>query len=96
MLDDCVLNKHTGIILRQLKCAIALLQVCGDEEMSNLWPHGYVLKVINSLDSQNLPMFEAQTETVLYLGKINCHTSIISYVKHTEQNGLYMYHLLQH
>jgi hypothetical protein len=70
MFDDCVLNKDTGIILRQLKCAIALLQVCGYEEKSNLWPHGYVLKVMNSLDSQKLSLLEAQTETVLYLGKI--------------------------
>jgi len=70
MFDDCVLNKHTGIILRHLKCAIVLLQVCEDEEKSNLWPHGYVLKVMNSLDSQKLPLVEAQTETMLYLGKI--------------------------
>lgn len=49
------------------------VKVCGDKK-SHLWPHGYVLKVMNSLDSQNLPLVEAQTEAALYLGAhgINC------------------------
>ena len=62
---------HTqDFLFTSAKVAVTLLQVCGDEEKSHLWPHGYVLKVMNSLDSQNLPLVEAQTETSLYLGKI--------------------------
>jgi hypothetical protein len=60
----------TGLFLHQLNCVIVLLQICGDKNTSCLWPHGYVLKVMNSLDSQNLPLVEAQTETALHLGKI--------------------------
>ncbi|GFG31655.1 hypothetical protein Cfor_10462 [Coptotermes formosanus] len=50
------------------------VKICGDKNTSCLWPHGYVLKVMNSLDSQNLPLVEAQTETALHLGAhgINC------------------------
>jgi hypothetical protein len=49
---------------------IPLLQICGDKNESHLWAHGFVLKVINSLDSQKLPLIEAQTEIALYLGKV--------------------------
>ncbi|XP_069688516.1 hydroxylysine kinase isoform X2 [Periplaneta americana] len=38
------------------------------DEDSDVWPHGYVLKVINSLDSQNTSYVDAQTEMALYLG----------------------------
>lgn len=47
-----------------------MLQICGNENESHLWPHGYVLKVMNSIDSQKLSLVEAQTELALYLGKI--------------------------
>lgn len=32
-------------------------------------PYGYVLKIINSQDSNNLPFFEAQNEMLLLLSK---------------------------
>jgi hypothetical protein len=49
---------------------MSLFQVCGDNNGSHLWAHGFVLKVINSIDSQKLPFIEAQTEIALYLGKV--------------------------
>ncbi|XP_077286531.1 hydroxylysine kinase [Arctopsyche grandis] len=38
------------------------------------WPHGYVLKIMNSMDSEKLSSVEAQTETMLFLAshQINC------------------------
>lgn len=33
--------------------------------------HGYVLKIINSLDSKNLSLVEAQTEILNFLSKFN-------------------------
>ncbi|XP_023711328.1 hydroxylysine kinase isoform X3 [Cryptotermes secundus] len=43
------------------------VKICGDRNESRLWAHGFVLKVMNSLDSQKLPLIEAQTEIALYL-----------------------------
>lgn len=33
----------------------------------NAWPHGYVLKIVNSLDSQKVKFFDGQTQLVLFL-----------------------------
>lgn len=50
------------------------VKICGDKNESHLWAHGFVLKVMNSLDSQKLSLTEAQTEIALYLGAhgVNC------------------------
>ncbi|KAK7792468.1 hypothetical protein R5R35_013860 [Gryllus longicercus] len=44
------------------------LQVPGEVKPSNFWEHGYVLKVLNSLDSKNPERIEAQNEIMTYLG----------------------------
>ncbi|PSN46930.1 Hydroxylysine kinase [Blattella germanica] len=46
-----------------------LVQVIDNSSGFNIWPHGYVLKVMNSLDSQNTSFVEAQTQMALYLEK---------------------------
>lgn len=37
--------------------------------ITNHSPHGYVLKIMNSMDSQNLSLVEAQNEIMNYLSK---------------------------
>lgn len=37
--------------------------------IESIWPHGYVLKVMNCLDSENLTLAEAQIEVMLFLSK---------------------------
>ncbi|KAJ9576659.1 hypothetical protein L9F63_025444, partial [Diploptera punctata] len=34
-----------------------------------LWPHGYVMKIVNSTDSHNTTILEAQFEVMFHLGK---------------------------
>ncbi|XP_021917211.1 hydroxylysine kinase isoform X1 [Zootermopsis nevadensis] len=50
------------------------VQICAGSKKPQIWPHGYVLKVTNSLDSEKLPLVEGQIEIALYLGTrgINC------------------------
>ncbi|PSN38857.1 hypothetical protein C0J52_21401 [Blattella germanica] len=45
------------------------VQVNKSYNEKELWPHGYVLKVINSLDSKNINYIDAQTKLTLYLGE---------------------------
>uniref|UniRef100_T1GPB7 Hydroxylysine kinase n=1 Tax=Megaselia scalaris TaxID=36166 RepID=T1GPB7_MEGSC len=42
--------------------------------ITNNWPHGYILKIVNSHDSQKTSLFEAQNEALIYLRnqKIEC------------------------
>ncbi|KAJ9595928.1 hypothetical protein L9F63_012901, partial [Diploptera punctata] len=44
------------------------------ETECEVWPHGYVIKVTNSLESQNTSAVDAQTKMALHLGEcgINC------------------------
>lgn len=37
--------------------------------ITNPSPHGYVLKIMNSMDSQNVDVVEAQNEIMNFLGK---------------------------
>lgn len=37
----------------------------------NIWPHGYVLKVTNALDSKKVGIFDAQTQLMLFLSQQN-------------------------
>lgn len=39
--------------------------------IKEIWRHGYVLKVMNSLDSKNVPLTEAQIEIILFLSKFS-------------------------
>lgn len=40
------------------------------------WPHGYVLKVMNSHDSKNTDLVEAQNLLILYVGKFVIHHAL--------------------
>lgn len=33
------------------------------------WPHGYLLKIMNSLDSKNISFVDAQNQLMLHIGK---------------------------
>lgn len=35
-----------------------------------VWPHGYVFKIMNSLDSKKTSFIDAQNQMMLYLCKI--------------------------
>ncbi|KAJ9579227.1 hypothetical protein L9F63_024664 [Diploptera punctata] len=50
------------------------VQVNDKETECEVWPHGYVIKVTNSLESQNTSAVDAQTKMALHLGEcgINC------------------------
>lgn len=45
------------------------VQINSNNQGRKLWPHGYVLKIINSADSQNPSVIEAQIEASVFLGK---------------------------
>lgn len=41
-------------------------------------PYGYVLKIMNSMDSEKLSLVEAQTEIMLFLGELpNCFVTVL-------------------
>ncbi|XP_055325804.1 hydroxylysine kinase-like, partial [Sitodiplosis mosellana] len=46
----------------------------------NAWPHGYVLKIVNSLDTKKAKFFDGQTQLVLFLRQqgINCPKPVMN------------------
>lgn len=48
-------------------CSFAHSRNVKNPLIPNAWPHGYVLKIINTLDSKKEKFFDAQTQMLLYL-----------------------------
>lgn len=48
--------------------------------ISNAWPHGYVLKIVNSLDTKKVKFFDGQTQLILFLRQqgINCPKPVMN------------------
>lgn len=44
------------------------------------WPHGYVLKITNSLDTKKVKVFDAQTQLILFLRQqgVNCPKPVMN------------------
>ncbi|XP_039276184.1 hydroxylysine kinase [Nilaparvata lugens] len=53
-----------------------IFQVSSSENplILDLWKHGYVLKIMNSVDSRNIPFVEAQNELMIFLNENNVST----------------------
>lgn len=52
-----------------------------NENISIVCKNGYVLKVMNSLDSKNVAVVEAQNALMLYLGKNQCVIIILLHIR---------------
>ncbi|KAL5280418.1 HYKK family protein [Megaselia abdita] len=72
-----------GIVVKDIKEIIAyddrnfIIQedkIIKNPIITNNWPHGYVLKIVNAHDSKKTSLFEAQNEALIYLRnqKIEC------------------------